>query len=187
MSDKFFISILFGLSLLFAPQIAKAQFSPGKKEGNTTSVEYNKMKDDTLRVRKSKMEPKKKRGKAKSAVGDSLKVKNKQKKKSVKAAPKKQSKSKVQKIDSIGFEKDPYRLGDRIIMRGDSGADVRAVARILVKKLYMDEDSIIYTQTGDVIYDGELVRAVMRFQKLNGLYEDGIVGFKLIKMLRKRK
>ena len=72
-------------------------------------------------------------------------------------------------------------------MRGDSGADVRNVARILVRKLYMDEDSIIYTSDGGVLYDGELVRAVMRFQNLNGFYEDGIIGYELIKALRKRK
>ena len=80
-----------------------------------------------------------------------------------------------------------YRLGDRIIMRGDSGADVRNVARILVRKIYMDEDSIIYTEDGNVLYEGELVKAVMRFQRLNGFYEDGIIGHELIKALRKRK
>ena len=72
-------------------------------------------------------------------------------------------------------------------MRGDSGADVRNVARILVNKLYMDEDSIIYTNGNDVLYDGELVKAVMRFQRLNGFYEDGIIGYEIIKALRKRK
>lgn len=51
----------------------------------------------------------------------------------------------------------------------------------------MDEDSIIYTESGEVLYDGELVKAVMRFQRLNDFYEDGIVGYELIKALRKRK
>ena len=85
------------------------------------------------------------------------------------------------------FESPVYRLGDRIIMRGDSGADVRNVARILVKKIYMDEDSVIYTRNGDVLYEGELVEAVKRFQRLNGFYDDGIIGRDLIKALRKRK
>ena len=57
----------------------------------------------------------------------------------------------------------------------------------IIDQLYMDEDSIIYTSDGGVLYDGELVRAVMRFQNLNGFYEDGIIGYELIKALRKRK
>ena len=85
------------------------------------------------------------------------------------------------------YEPRVYRLGERVIMEGDSGNDVKSVARILVKKLYFDEDSIIYTKDGAVVYDGDLVRAVKHFQEFNGFYPDGIIGRELIKALRRRK
>ena len=90
------------------------------------------------------------------------------------------------KIDSLQYTPRQYMLGERVIMRGDSGRDVRSLANILVKKLYMDEADVIYTSGGGVLYDGELVKAVIRFQRLNGFHEDGIVGKELIKALRKR-
>ena len=70
-------------------------------------------------------------------------------------------------------------------MRGDSGKDVRKLAEIMVNNLYIDERQIVYTPTGLVLYDGELVKAVMRFQELNGFYPDGMVGKKLVKVLKK--
>ena len=79
-----------------------------------------------------------------------------------------------------------YSLGDRVIMRGDSGADVRKVAEILVRNLFIDEKDIPYTVTGEVLFDGELVRALKLFQKVEGLYEDGMVGEPTLKRLRKR-
>lgn len=90
------------------------------------------------------------------------------------------------KIDSLQYSSPQYMLGERVIMRGDSGRDVRSLANILVKKLYMDEADIIYTAGGGVLYDGELVKAVIRYQRLNGFHEDGIVGRELVKALRKR-
>lgn len=78
-------------------------------------------------------------------------------------------------------------LGERVIMRGDSGHDVLSVAKILVKKLYLDEADIIYTPDGGAVYDGAMVKAVLLFQKFNDFYEDGIIGRELIKALRKRK
>lgn len=91
------------------------------------------------------------------------------------------------KVDSLAYEQVRYSLGDRVIMVGDSGRDVRSVARILVKKLYMTEDSVIYTQDGGVRYEGDIVRAIKHFQEFNGFYPDGIIGHDLIKALRKRK
>lgn len=79
-----------------------------------------------------------------------------------------------------------YSLGDRVIMRGDSGADVRKVAEILVRNLFIDEKDIPYTVTGEVLFDGELVRALKLFQKVEGLYEDGMVSEPTLKRLRKR-
>lgn len=185
MASKAVCHIALLMLLIFVTENATAQFSPGKKPKESVVVEYRRVKEDTLRVRKSKLLPKKKR-KSSAAVSDSVKGKNK-KKTSKKTVAGKRSKNKVQKTDSVMFESPVYRLGDRIIMRGDSGADVRNVARILVKKIYMDEDSIIYTRNGDVLYEGELVEAVKRFQRLNGFYDDGIIGRDLIKALRKRK
>ena len=131
------------------------------------------------------MEPKKRKSRS-TAAGSSAK-KSVKKNGTVKSSAEKSVKDKEHKIDSVEYPPVTYRLGDRIIMRGDSGADVRNVARILVRKIYMDEDSIIYTEDGNVLYEGELVKAVMRFQRLNGFYEDGIIGHELIKALRKRK
>jgi murein L,D-transpeptidase YcbB/YkuD len=102
------------------------------------------------------------------------------------APPDSAAKPKKAKVDSLKYSPRQYMLGERIIMRGDSGRDVRSLANILVKKLYMDERDIIYTAGGGVLYDGELVKAVKRFQRLNGFHEDGIVGHGLIKALRKR-
>lgn len=176
------------LSLLLLPQGAVAQFSPGKKQKQGQAMEYRKVKEDTLQIRKSKLEPKKRKSRKSAAVPDSVKGKSSSaKKKAKKSASPKPKVKKEAKVDSIKYPSVTYRLGDRIIMRGDSGADVRNVARILVRKLYMDEDSIIYAADGNVLYEGELVRAVMRFQRLNGFYEDGIIGYELIKALRKRK
>ena len=77
-------------------------------------------------------------------------------------------------------------MGERIIMRGDSGNDVKSVARILVRKLFLDEKEIIYTADGGVLYDGEIVRAVRLFQKVQGMYDDGMVGATTLKALRRR-
>lgn len=194
MASKRILIFLFLLSLLSFSECAMAQFSPGKKTKGGVAVVYGKIESDTLRMRKSKMETPKRRNAV--ADRDSVKAKSSSaKRKSGGSVVGKRSagtkgksvSSKEAKVDSVKYPKVTYRLGDRIIMRGDSGADVRNVARILVRKLYMDEDSIIYTKSGEVLYDGELVKAVMRFQCLNGFYEDGIVGYELIKALRKRK
>ena len=188
MVNKLLFSKLVLFFLLCIPQGAAAQFAPGKKPKEGVAVEYAKIKDDTLMVRKSKLEPKKSSSKGVVLKADSLNKKGSALKKNVSVAAKaKPSKSKTAKVDSVKYATVTYRLGDRIIMRGDSGADVRNVARILVNKLYMDEDSIIYTNGNNVLYDGELVKAVMRFQRLNGFYEDGIIGYEIIKALRKRK
>lgn len=87
--------------------------------------------------------------------------------------------------DSVQYEERCYSLGDRIIMKGDSGADVKKLAEIMVKNLYLDENSIPYTRSGKVLYEGELLKAVKLFQKVSGLYDDGIVGTTTIKELRK--
>jgi murein L,D-transpeptidase YcbB/YkuD len=100
---------------------------------------------------------------------------------------KKAKRKKVAVVDSLKALPKNYYLGERVIMKGDSGRDVRAMAKILINKLYIDEASLVYTAGDGVLYDGDLVRAVKHFQEFNGMYPDGIVGKETIKALRKRK
>lgn len=183
-----FRAFLLFLLLLLIADGAMVQFSPGKRSGKSAALEYRKMQGcDSMEVRKSKLEPKRKtRGAMAEGVKArrSLSVESSVSKKSASAGKKRRP---VPEIDSLFFEPVAYRLGDRIIMRGDSGKDVRSVAKILVKKLYIGEDSIIYTKDGGVLYDGDLVRAVKHFQEFNGMYPDGIIGSEVVKALRRRK
>ncbi len=109
-------------------------------------------------------------------------VKNRKKSAAVK---KKAAKPLKKAYDSLHYAEKKIYLGDRVIMRGDSGADVKKLAEIMVKNLYMDEKDVVYTKSGAVLYDGELVKAVRLFQRASGLYGDGIVGETTIKALRK--
>lgn len=120
-----------------------------------------------------------------SIAGESGKAKRRGKSSSVKknASPK----VKKTKVDSLSFVPKQFLLGERVIMPGDSGRDVRAVAKILVNKIYIDEADIVYTSDGGVLYDAALIKAVKRFQEFNGFFPDGIIGQELIKALRKRK
>lgn len=161
------------LSVLLVPQCADAQFLPGKDGKKGVAMEYRKVSGDSVRLRKSKVV--KKKGSAVKGDGKS----GKKAKKSVRV--------KKSKVDSVAYKPMKYSLGDRVIMPGDSGHDVRSVADILVKKLYMDEALIKYTEDGGVVYEGELVRALKYFQEFNGLYPDGIIGSDVIKALKKRK
>lgn len=170
----FFILLL---SVLLMPQCADAQFLPGKDGKKGMSMEYRKVSGDSVRLRKSKAGKKRKKGGA--VKGD--------KKNGKKAVAKKSARVKKSKVDSVAYKPMKYSLGDRVIMPGDSGHDVRSVADILVKKLYMDEALIKYSEDGGVVYEGELVRALKYFQEFNGLYPDGIIGSDVIKALRKRK
>lgn len=179
------------LAFVFVTEVS-AQFLPGKEVGAGVTVEYSKTKTDSLKVRKSKRQ-KKEQGTAVVSSLDkrsSAKSSNVMKKKTRGSAgknPKKATGVKREEVDSLRFEPVVYRLGDRVIMRGDSGKDVRNVAKILVKKLYMCEDSVIYTKDGGVLYDGDLVRAVKHFQEFNDLYPDGIINSDVVKALRRRK
>lgn len=121
-----------------------------------------------------------------TAVGnDSLPVKTKSTTSS--SGKRRAAKSKTVKIDSLSYVPKSYMLGERVIMPGDSGRDVRSVARILVNKIYIDESELKYTADGGVVYEGRLVEALKHFQEFNGLRADGIIGQAVIKALRKRK
>lgn len=194
MAGRRLLPLLFLVVAFFFTGNASAQFIPGKKSVDGAVVEYKKMAaGDSVRVRKSRLGPKKRNSSVKSEKGSAKKLKtggrSSVKRGSSRVVPSKKRVGNVAspKVDSLRYEPVKYRLGDRMIMRGDSGMDVRNVARILVKKLYIGEDSIIYTKDGGVLYDGDLVRAVKHFQEFNGLYPDGIISSEVVKALRRRK
>ena len=176
----FFLRVFFLLVLSVLWQPVCAQSVSGDAGKVVSSQKYRKVSGEEVRLREDKKE-KEKAGKKKKPKS----VKSKKKSKS--KAKTKEKKKGGAKVNSLVYEPVRHSLGDRVIMLGDSGRDVRSVARILVKKLYMTEDSIIYTQDGGVRYEGDMVRAIKHFQEFNGFYPDGIIGHDLIKALRKKK
>ena len=122
----------------------------------------------------------------KKTVNKRSKSKSTKDTKTVKKRNKKAVAKPAKKKSAIVYTGRKYRLGERIIMRGDSGNDVKALATILVNKLFLEEKDIIYTADGGVLYDGEIVRAVRLFQKVSDIYDDGIVAKPTLKALRRR-
>ena len=170
-------SFLLLLSLFFA-QFVAAQSLTGDEGVLNGARSYKKVSGDTVRLRPSVVEKMEKEEKRKArAEAKAAKEKAKANTPRVKKSP----------IDSVQYASHRYTLGERVIMRGDSGHDVLSVAKILVKKLYLDEADIIYTPDGGAVYEGAIVKAVLLFQKFNDFYEDGIIGRELIKALRKKK
>ena len=169
---------------------AQSAVAQDGKLGTTRS--YRKVSGDSQRLRTDNGKQKKQSSKQSSKKKKQVKKQTKkQPKKSggKSAVVKKTEKSAVKsvKIDSVQYTPKSYSLGERVIMPGDSGRDVRNVANILVKKLYIDETEIVYTADGGVIYNDALQRAVKHFQEFNGFYPDGIIGNAVVKALRKRK
>ena len=166
--------VLLFFLLLFFSQVVLAQSLTGDEGMLGSSRTYKKVSGDTVRLRPSVVEKMEKEVKRKlKAEAKAAKVKAPRVKKSL--------------VDSVQYTPHKYTLGERVIMQGDSGHDVLSVAKILVKKLYLDEADIIYTPDGGAVYEGAMVKAVLLFQKFNDFYEDGIIGRELIKELRKRK
>lgn len=166
--------VLLFFLLLFFSQVVSAQSLTGDKNVLGSSRTYKKVSGDTVRLRPSVVEKIEKEEKRKAKA-------------EAKAAKAKTPRVKKSPVDSVQYVPHKYTLGERVIMRGDSGHDVLSVAKILVKKLYLDEADIIYTPDGGAVYDGAMVKAILLFQKFNDFYEDGIIGRELIKALRKRK
>ena len=169
MKSKTIFKLIF--TLLFAMFFSSA-WSQNVASGSQGVKSYKKVSNDTVRLRNSVDKEQVVSGKAKNKTGKKM------------ATP---SAAKENKIDSLEYAVKTYRLGERVIMPGDSGRDVRSVAKILVNKIYIDEENLIYTADGGVLYKGELVRAVKHFQEFNGLHPDGIIGRDVVKALRKRK
>lgn len=180
------------LLILLCSHSVDAQSTAAQDGKLGTTRSYRKVSGDSQRLRTDN-------GKQKKQSSKQSSKKKKQVKKQTKKQPKKSSgKSAVVKktekpavksvkIDSVQYTPRNYTLGERVIMPGDSGRDVRNVANILVKKLYIDEAEVVYTADGGVLYNDALQRAVKHFQEFNGFYPDGIIGNAVVKALRKRK
>lgn len=172
--SRFFKRFLSLSLLIFFSQAAFAQSSSDDAALLDASRSYRKVSGDTARLRPSVVEKMEKEAKKKAKAEVK---KEKARKPRVKKSP----------VDSVRYAPRVYTLGERVIMPGDSGRDVLSVAKILVKKIYLDEADIIYTSDGGAVYDGAMIKAILLFQEFNGFYKDGIIGQELIKALRKRK
>lgn len=172
--SRFFKRFLSLFLLIFFSQAAFAQSSADDAALLDASRSYRKVSGDTARLRPSVVERMEKEAKKKAKAEAK---KEKTRKPRVKKSP----------VDSVRYAPRSYTLGERVIMPGDSGRDVLSVAKILVKKIYLDEADIIYTSDGGAVYDGAMIKAILLFQEFNGFYKDGIIGQELIKALRKRK
>ena len=180
------------LLILLCSHSVDAQSTAAQDGKLGTTRSYRKVSGDSQRLRTDN-------GKQKKQSSKQSSKKKKQVKKQTKKQPKKSSgksavvkktekpAAKSVKIDSVQYTPRNYTLGERVIMPGDSGRDVRNVANILVKKLYIDEAEVVYTADGGVLYNDALQRAVKHFQEFNGFYPDGIIGNAVVKALRKRK
>jgi murein L,D-transpeptidase YcbB/YkuD len=180
------------LLILLCSHSVDAQSTAAQDGKLGTMRSYRKVSGNSQRLRTDN-------GKQKKQSSKQSSKKKKQVKKQAKKQPKKSSgksavvkktekpAAKSVKIDSVQYTPRNYTLGERVIMPGDSGRDVRNVANILVKKLYIDEAEVVYTADGGVLYNDALQRAVKHFQEFNGFYPDGIIGNAVVKALRKRK
>lgn len=160
------------LSMLFSLDVA-AQVASGEAGVVTGSRRYTRVAGDSVYLRRDVVSP------AVEPAGSEARAES-----SVRPR-RRRARAEEQRVDSLSYTARRYALGDRVIMRGDSGADVRKLAEILVKNLYVDERLLQYNAAGDVLYEGELVEGVMRFQRVNGFYPDGIVGRELATVLKR--
>lgn len=178
MANKIILGALFAMLLLLLPCSASAQFYRSK--ATTADI----IRRGIVMPPSAESETVKGRDVADSGKKSAKKSKKASAKKS---GAKAKSKAKPKSAAKVKYEVKRYKLGERVIMQGDSGTDVKTLAGILVKKLYLDENDIIYAADGTVLYDGEILRALRTFQKVSGIYSDGIVGSTTVKALRKRK
>ena len=180
------------LLILLCSHSVDAQSTAAQDGKLGTTRSYRKVSGDSQRLRTDNGKQKKQSSKQSSKKKKQIKKQTKKqpKKSSGKSAVVKKTEKPVAKsvkIDSVQYTPRNYTLGERVIMPGDSGRDVRNVANILVKKLYIDETEVVYTADGGVLYNDALQRAVKHFQEFNGFYPDGIIGNAVVKALRKRK
>jgi len=77
-----------------------------------------------------------------------------------------------------------YSLGDRVISQGTTGKDVRELANLLVKIDYISDTILIKDNFGNVTYCKNMSNAIKKFQQINNLKVDGIVGITTINLLK---
>lgn len=176
MVSKLLLRTLFAVLLLSLPQTVDAQFYQRKDSTAKVIMRGVKVERDVKEEQTDKGQKKRNTTKKRS--------KSSRKKDTV---SKNDTVVKQKKRAEVLYDGPKYRLGDRVIMQGDSGNDVKSLAKLLVRKLYLDENDIIYATDGSVKYEGEIIRAVRTFQKVAGLHSDGMVGTTTLKALRKRK
>lgn len=70
-----------------------------------------------------------------------------------------------------------FKLGDRILKKGMNGHDVTELRNILVKKEYLKlKPNELLILSGKLLFDDDIEKAVIEFQKKHSLTSDGIVG-----------
>lgn len=72
-------------------------------------------------------------------------------------------------------------LGDRILKKGMQGTDVTQLKNILIDKGYLSGP----LAKGPTLYDVEIEKAVIKFQKKTGIDADGIVEVQTVYFLKK--
>lgn len=78
------------------------------------------------------------------------------------------------------------KLGSRILKKGMVGADVTELVNILLEKQYLKLDDGGTQVTGIYTYDDIIESAVRKYQKDNGLTDDGICGSTTIYYLKNK-
>lgn len=77
-------------------------------------------------------------------------------------------------------------LGSRNLSLGKSGTDVTELINILIRKGYLTTNTRLSYVTGIYEYDNTVMDAVKRFQRNNGLQDDGICGPSTIYYLKNK-
>ena len=99
------------------------------------------------------------------------------------STPKRKKTNTIYKSNSITR----LKLGDRVIKPNMYGSDVTQLINILLKKKYLVMKDGVTVVNGLQTYEGEIIKAVKDFQRLNNLPVDGIVGSQTAYKLLKNK
>lgn len=78
--------------------------------------------------------------------------------------------------------KNNYKLGERILFKGQKGSDVQELGDMLVTLGYLDKTKIYYEE-GYPVYDTAFIAAIKKFQSGAGLPADGVCGKSTLKAL----
>ena len=72
-------------------------------------------------------------------------------------------------------------LGDRVLKKGMEGTDVTQLKNILIDKGCISGNLV----KGSILFDAEIEKAVIEFQRKTGIDADGIVEFQTVYFLKK--